>query len=229
MITLTNIVYQGNGYTATFDDGSVANGQFVVVNGVLTVLGVTPAQEAAIGIFNTNIDIPDSRYGDLTIATHATTDHTGIPGVAGGGGGGGGGYSFRSSGLIATGAGAATVETLTIGKDYAVFLFCSDFDGANFVASDIADGSVDLFAITGGTTLRYALNTYSLGAPGSQDASSRFEMVEAGPGATFVTLGAFDGQDADTVDLLVRANGDIIVSHNNGGNNTNGAWLIMER
>jgi len=138
-------------------------------------------------------------------------------------------FSFRASGLIATGSPAATVNTLAVGKDYAVFLFCSDFDGANFIAADIADGSVDLFAITGGTTLRYELNTYSLGAPGSQDAASRFEMVEAGPGLTLVTLGAFDGQDADTVDLLIRANGDIIVSHTNGGNNTNGAWLILER
>ena len=63
MIKLTDIVYCGNGFVATFDDNSVANTQFKVVDGKLTVIGLNPKQKTAMDVFNNaSVDTSDVRF-----------------------------------------------------------------------------------------------------------------------------------------------------------------------
>jgi len=76
MIKLTDIVYYGNGFVATFDDNSVANTQFKVVDGKLTVLGLNPKQKAAMDAFNTSIDTSDPRFQGSPEAMRSMIEET---------------------------------------------------------------------------------------------------------------------------------------------------------
>lgn len=77
-MVVTNVAFRGNGFTVTFDDGSVANGLFKVINGVLTIVGLTEAQEAAFETFSNAIDVIDPRFSpDLTSEVTALQDNDG--------------------------------------------------------------------------------------------------------------------------------------------------------
>jgi hypothetical protein len=104
MISVTDISYSGNGFTATFDDGSVGNGQFKVVSGVLTVIGLTADQQSALNTFNNTINIDDPRFkGNIVGPTGAT----GPPAA--------GGLERQLIEFIGKGTGASKTTTTIIG------------------------------------------------------------------------------------------------------------------
>jgi hypothetical protein len=56
MMEVRDIVYYSNGMTVAFDDNSVANVVYKIVNGSLTLVGFSAAQQAAMDRFNAKAD-----------------------------------------------------------------------------------------------------------------------------------------------------------------------------
>lgn len=44
-MNVTDIIYRGNGMTVTFDDGSVANCEYKVMNNELNIIGLNDRQK----------------------------------------------------------------------------------------------------------------------------------------------------------------------------------------
>lgn len=144
-------------------------------------------------------------------------------------------FRFVASGIIATGAGAAVIADLAEGYEYLLVVVASD-DSNLLVAADI-DSADDLNIIASSAIFNNAgaqqqgipVELLTTNAANTSGAFVSFVAEGSDPAVQLANLSALSTGTNDTATLILRANGEVSVAHSNGGDNSNGAYMLFWR
>jgi hypothetical protein len=150
-------------------------------------------------------------------------------------------FRFVASGLIATGAGSSVVADLAEGFEYLLVVTCSD-DANLLVAADV-DSADDMRIIVTSTNLigvgdnpqshrTVELSSANISSDQQGVAAAYVDFVsekQINPTVDLTALIAYSTTTNDTAQLQLKGNGEISVSHTNGGDNSNGAFMLFWR
>jgi len=144
-------------------------------------------------------------------------------------------FRFVASGVIATGAGSAVVADLAEGYEYLLVVSCSD-DANLLVAADV-DTSDDLnivassevFNSSGAQQQGIPVELLAANAANTSGAFVSFVSESSAGTEELASLAAASTSASDSATLVLTANGEVAVAHSNGGDNSNGAYMLFWR
>lgn len=144
-------------------------------------------------------------------------------------------FRFVASGIIATAAGSAVVADLAEGYEYMLVLMASD--DANLLIDTDVDSADDINIIASSEVFSAAgaqqqgIPVEHLAASTANTSASFVSFVAESTAGTEVlaSLAAVSTSASDTASLVLTANGEVSVAHSNGGDNSNGAYMLFWR
>jgi hypothetical protein len=144
-------------------------------------------------------------------------------------------FRFVASGVIASGAGAAVIADLAAGFEYLLVVVCSD-DTNLLVAADVDSAedlnivsSAPLFQSTGAAKLSAEAELLATNAGNTSALYVSFVAEHSNAALELSSVAALSTTGNDTATLQLVGNGEVKVSHTNGGDNSNGAYMIFWR
>lgn len=144
-------------------------------------------------------------------------------------------FRFVASGVIATGAAGAVVADLAEGFEYLLVVVASD--NANLLAADDVDtaddlniiASSELFNAAGAQQQGIPVELTATDAANTSGAFVSFVAESTAGTETLASLSAASTGAQDAATLVLAANGEVTVDHTNGGDNSNGAYMLFWR
>jgi hypothetical protein len=144
-------------------------------------------------------------------------------------------FRFVASGVVATGAAGSVVADLAEGYEYLLVTVCSD-DANLLVAADV-DTATDLsiiassevFNVSGAQQQGIPVELLAANAANTSAAFVSFVAESVAGTETLASLTAASTGAADASTLVLAANGEVTVGHTNGGDNSNGAYMLFWR
>lgn len=144
-------------------------------------------------------------------------------------------FRFVASGVIANNAGASVIADLAEGYEYLLVVVASD-DSNLLVAADV-DSADDLNIIASSEVFDAAGAQQQgipveLNAPNAANTSGAFVsfVAESAAGTeTLASLAATSTSTNDSATLVLAANGEVTVAHSDGGDSSNGAYMLFWR
>ncbi len=144
-------------------------------------------------------------------------------------------FRFVASGIIANNAGASVVADLAEGYEY--LLVCIASDDANLLADtdvDSADdlniiASSDVFNAAGAQQQGIPVELTATNAANTSAAFVSFVAESAAGTETLASLAAVSTTANDSATLVLTANGEVSVAHSDGGDSSNGAYMLFWR
>jgi hypothetical protein len=144
-------------------------------------------------------------------------------------------FRFVASGIIANNAGSAVVADLAEGFEYLLVVVGSD-DTNLLTAADVdtADdlriiASSEIFDGSGAQQQGIPVELLSANTGNTSGAFVSFVVESAAGTEELANLTATSTTGADDVVLILTANGEVAVSHTDGGNSSNGAYMLFWR
>lgn len=144
-------------------------------------------------------------------------------------------FRFVASGLVANNAGSAVIADLAEGYEY--LLVCVASDDSNLLTEADVDSADDLNIIASSDVFN-AAGAQQQGIPvelraantGNTSAAFVSFVSESAAGTEILaSLAATSTTAADTSTLVLTANGEVSVAHTDGGNSSNGAYMLFWR
>lgn len=145
-------------------------------------------------------------------------------------------FRFVASGVIANSAGSAVVADLAEGFEYLLLVAASD-DSNLLVAADV-DSSADINIVASATVFTNAgaavqtipVELLAANAANTSAAFVSFVAESVGsPSGELANLTADSTTGNDTATLILTADGQVAVSHSDGGDSSNGAYMLFWR
>ena len=145
-------------------------------------------------------------------------------------------FRLAAWGLISSGAGASVVADLAEGFEYLLLVAASD--DANLLAqADVSApediniiASAPVFSAAGAAQQGLMVEVVSANAANTSAAYVSFNNESAKtPAGLLADLAAASTTGNDSATLQLAANGEVTVAHTNGGDNSNGAFMLFWR
>ena len=144
-------------------------------------------------------------------------------------------FRFTASGVIATAAGGAVVADLAEGFEYLLVVVASD--NANLLAAtDVDSGddlnivaSSELFNVSGAQQQGIPVELLATNEANTSAAFVSFVKESTAGTETLASLAAASTGAQDSATLVLAANGEVTVGHTNGGDYSNGAYMLFWR
>jgi len=144
-------------------------------------------------------------------------------------------FRFVASGIIASGAGGAVVADLAEGFEYLLVVVASD--DANLLAAtdvDTADdlnivASSEIFNAAGAQQQGIPVELTATNAANTSGSFVSFVLESVAGTEVLASLAAASTGAQDSATLVLTANGEVTVGHTNGGDNSNGAYMLFWR
>jgi len=144
-------------------------------------------------------------------------------------------FRFVASGVIANGAGAAVVADLAGGYEYLLLVAASD-DTNLLVAADVdaaADvnivASASVFSSAGAELQGVPVELLAANAANTSAAFVSFVAESSAGTEELCSLAAASTTANDSATLVLTANGEVSVAHSDGGDSSNGAYMLFWR
>ncbi len=144
-------------------------------------------------------------------------------------------FRFVASGVIANGAAGAVVADLAEGFEYLMVVVCSD--DANLLAAADVDNADDLsiiasseiFNVAGAQQQGIPVELLATNAANTSAAFVSFVLESSAGTETLASLTADSTAANDSATLVLAANGEVTVAHNQVSDNSNGAYMLFWR
>lgn len=145
-------------------------------------------------------------------------------------------FRWVASGIIANNAGAAVVADLAEGYEYLLMITCSD-DSNLLVAADVDStddinivASAALFDSAGALEATLPVELLATNAANTSSTYVSFVAESQGaPAGVLADVSAVSTTGNDTAQLQLKGNGEVSVSHTDGGDSSNGAFMLFWR
>ena len=144
-------------------------------------------------------------------------------------------FRFVASGVIANAAVSAVVADLAEGYEYLLVVVASD-DSSLLVAADVdtADdlniiASSEIFNVSGAQQQGIPVELLATNAANTSAAFVSFVAESAAGTEELARLTAISTTGNDTATLVLTANGEVAVAHTDGGDSSNGAYMLFWR
>jgi len=144
-------------------------------------------------------------------------------------------FRFVSSGIVANNAGSAVVADLAEGFEYLLVLVASD--DSNLLVADDVDSADDLNIIASSEVFNNAgaqqqgipVELNAVNAANTSGAFVSFVAESTAGTEELANLTAVSTTTNDTATLILTANGEVSVAHTDGGDSSNGAYMLFWR
>jgi len=144
-------------------------------------------------------------------------------------------FRFVASGVMATAAAPAVVADLAEGYEYLLVVVASD-NANHLVAADVdsADdlniiATSEIFNLAGNQQQGIPVELVATNAAATSGAFVSFVSESTAGTETLASLSAASTGASDAATLVLAANGEVTVAHSNGGDGSNGAYMLFWR